>query len=169
MMARKADAVDRALALHGSHRDDPFEVLRRVGGREFAAIAGAIIAARVEKVPVILDGFAASPAAAVFHAVNPRSIIACLPICRPIRACAGRERLGLRRFSISAGPRRRRGAALAAGIVKAAALSLSGMAAAAAEPTLFLVCPSGDEKPAQTCASRALPLFRAVCIRNATR
>ena len=42
-----------------AHLNDPLEALRRLGGREFAAIAGAIIAARMERVPVVLDGPAA--------------------------------------------------------------------------------------------------------------
>ena len=51
--------------------------LRRVGGREFAACAGAIIAARAEKIPVILDGLAATAAAAILHAMNPAAIAHC--------------------------------------------------------------------------------------------
>ncbi len=71
MQARKAEVVDAALAFHGDALRDPLEALRRVGGREFAAIAGAILAARMQKIPVLLDGFAATAAAAVLHAANP--------------------------------------------------------------------------------------------------
>jgi nicotinate-nucleotide--dimethylbenzimidazole phosphoribosyltransferase len=45
-IARKRAAVDAALALHGAHCHDPFEALRRLGGREIAAMAGAMLAAR---------------------------------------------------------------------------------------------------------------------------
>ncbi len=41
--ARKAGVVDAALTLHGPHLDNPLEALRRVGGREFAAIAGVVL------------------------------------------------------------------------------------------------------------------------------
>ena len=106
MMRRKAEAVDAALALHGSHREDPLEVLRRVGGREFAAIAGAIIAARMEKVPVILDGFAATAAAAVLHARQSRHALDhCLLAQRPTEPghrAGGRTGSGSSRCSISA-------------------------------------------------------------------
>jgi nicotinate-nucleotide--dimethylbenzimidazole phosphoribosyltransferase len=125
--------VDTAVALHGSHRGDPFEVLRRVGGREFAAIAGAIIAARAEKVPVILDGFGAITAACVLHAVNPAILGHCLLAQRPTDPGLSRavERLGLEplldlRLAHGEGV----GSALVAGMVKAAALLSSGMAAA---------------------------------------
>jgi nicotinate-nucleotide--dimethylbenzimidazole phosphoribosyltransferase len=53
-------------------------VLRRLGGREFAAIAGAIISARSERIPVVLDGYPAVAAAAVLHAVNPDTIGHCV-------------------------------------------------------------------------------------------
>lgn len=133
MMRRKAEVVDAAVALHGSHRDDPFEVLRRVGGREFAAIAGAIIAARAEKVPVILDGHGSIAAAAVLHAINPDILGHCLLAQRPTDPglALAVEKLGLEplldlRLAHGEGV----GAALAAGVVKAAALLSSGMAAA---------------------------------------
>jgi nicotinate-nucleotide--dimethylbenzimidazole phosphoribosyltransferase len=61
-IVRKAAAVEAALALHGSACTDAFETLRRLGGREIAAMAGAILAARLARVPVLLDGFIASAA-----------------------------------------------------------------------------------------------------------
>ncbi len=52
----QVEFVDRALATHKSRLQSPLELLRRLGGRESAAIAGAIVAARLQRVPVILDG-----------------------------------------------------------------------------------------------------------------
>ena len=133
MQARKASVVDAALALHGANLDDPLEALRRVGGREFAAIAGAILAARMQKVPVLLDGFAATAAAAVLHAANPAALDHCLLAslsAEPSHAPAT-ERLGLRPLlDLDMSHAEGVGAALAAGLVKAAALTSSGMAAA---------------------------------------
>lgn len=57
---------------------DPLEILRQLGGRETAAVAGAILAARVQKVPVLLDGYAACAAAAIVRAVEPGAIDHCL-------------------------------------------------------------------------------------------
>lgn len=133
MMRRKAEAVDAAVALHRSRAGDPFEILRLVGGREFAAIAGAIIAARAEKVPVILDGFAAIAAACVLHAVNPAILGHCLLAQRPTDPGLARaaEKLGLEPLlDLQLAHGEGVGAALAAGVVKAAALLSSGMAAA---------------------------------------
>ena len=77
-MGRKAAAVDAALAFHHGELVDPLSILARLGGREIAAMLGAIIAARQQKIPVIIDGFVATSAAAIAHAVNPRAIDHCL-------------------------------------------------------------------------------------------
>jgi nicotinate-nucleotide--dimethylbenzimidazole phosphoribosyltransferase len=77
-LARKADAVRRGLRLHRDHLEDPLQVLRRLGGRELAAIAGAILAARLARVPVILDGYVVTAAAAVLEALQPGALDHCL-------------------------------------------------------------------------------------------
>ena len=61
-IARKAAVVARGLALH---RDAtaPLEWLRRVGGFEIAALAGAYVAAAQCGMPVLVDGFIATAAA----------------------------------------------------------------------------------------------------------
>ena len=77
-LARKADVVDRALALHRAELDHPLDILARLGGREICAMLGALVAARHQKVPVIIDGYVATAAAAIAHAVNPAAINHCL-------------------------------------------------------------------------------------------
>jgi nicotinate-nucleotide--dimethylbenzimidazole phosphoribosyltransferase len=64
-LARKTDVVARGLALHDT--TDPLNALRCLGGRELAAMAGAIAAARAHRIPVILDGFICSAAAATLE------------------------------------------------------------------------------------------------------
>lgn len=133
MIARKAASVDAALAFHGKNLKDPFEVLRRVGGREFAAIAGAILAARMQKVAVVLDGFAATAAAAVLHTAHPAALDHCLAghvSSEPGHAKA-LEKLGMKPvLDLQMSHGEATGAGLALGVVKAAALVHSGMAAA---------------------------------------
>mgnify|MGYP001092220329 CR=1 FL=1 len=130
-LKRKADAVRRAVELHSSHLKDPLELLRRLGGREIAAMAGAILAARMQKVPVIIDGFVATSAAAVLHAADPSALDHCL--LGHVSAEPGHrrviERLGMRPvLDLDMRLGEGTGAALAAGIVKAAALCHTGMA-----------------------------------------
>ncbi len=77
-LARKADAVDRALAFHRGELDHPLKILARLGGREFAGMLGAVMAARHRRIPVIVDGFVATAAVAVAHAVNPAALDHCV-------------------------------------------------------------------------------------------
>lgn len=130
-LKRKADAARRAVELHSAHSKDPLELLRRLGGREIAAMAGAILAARMQKVPVIIDGFVATSAAAVLHAADPSALDHCL--LGHVSAEPGHrrviERLGMRPvLDLDMRLGEGTGAALAAGIVRAAALCHTGMA-----------------------------------------
>lgn len=130
-LARKADAVSRGLALHADRLADPLEVLRCLGGRELAAMAGAIARARVERVPVVLDGFICTASAAVLEKAVAGSLDHCIAGHvsaegghGPLLAALGKEpllNLGLRLGEGS-------GAALALGVVKGALACHSGMA-----------------------------------------
>jgi nicotinate-nucleotide--dimethylbenzimidazole phosphoribosyltransferase len=73
-VAHKAAVVGRGLACHADALGDPLEVLRRLGGREIAAMAGAIVATRAMRVPVLLDGFVAGAAAAVLQCLEPSAL-----------------------------------------------------------------------------------------------
>ena len=77
-LAAKCRAVADAVARHVPLARDPFELLRRLGGLELAAIAGAVMAARLGRVPVVLDGFASTAAAAVLFAVDPQALDHCI-------------------------------------------------------------------------------------------
>ena len=130
-LERKRAAVVAALAHHAGHLADPFEVLRRLGGREVAAIVGAILAARMNRVAVIVDGYVATSAAAVLYAFDPHAVDHCL--FGHVSAEPG-HRVALERMGkvplLDLGMRlgEGTGAALAAGIVKAAAQVHAGMA-----------------------------------------
>ncbi|MBH0238886.1 nicotinate-nucleotide--dimethylbenzimidazole phosphoribosyltransferase [Methylobrevis albus] len=130
-LARKRAAVAAAVARIGDARKDPLEVLRRIGGREIAAMAGAILAARFEQVPVIIDGFVATAAATILHAMAPGALDHCL-IGHISAEHAHREavrRLG-KRPVLDLGMRlgEGSGAAMAAAVVKGAAAIHAGMA-----------------------------------------
>jgi len=77
-LARKIAAVEAAVALHKPHLADPLELMRRLGGREIAAMAGAILAARMQHIPVVLDGYVVCAAAAILHALDPSTLDHCL-------------------------------------------------------------------------------------------
>ncbi len=77
-LRRKVDVVRRGLDRHADALDDPFEVMRRLGGLELAAITGAVIACRMGRTPVILDGFTTTAAAAVLAAIEPSLLDHCV-------------------------------------------------------------------------------------------
>src|SRR5579862_6544009 len=77
-LKNKRAVVAAAVARHRRNPGDPFETLRQLGGLEFAAMAGAILAARMGRVPVVLDGFSAGAAAAILHAIDPHGIDHCV-------------------------------------------------------------------------------------------
>ncbi len=77
-VAHKAEIVDMALQRHHAHVDSAFELLRRLGGRELAALAGAVLAARLRRIPVLLDGFVATAAAATLLRDQPQALMHCL-------------------------------------------------------------------------------------------
>ena len=127
-LTRKAKAVAAGVALH---KGDALEVLRCLGGREIAAMAGAMLAARHLRIPVLLDGFIACTAAAVLHQAAKGALDHCLAGHLSAEAAHGRllAKLGKEPL-LSLGLRlgEGSGAALAIGIVKAAAACHSGMA-----------------------------------------
>lgn len=77
-MVRKIAVVEAGLARHREAIGTPFEVLRRLGGRELAAIAGAVVAARLMGVPVVLDGFICCASVAPIAAACPDILAHCL-------------------------------------------------------------------------------------------
>ena len=130
-LKRKADAVRAAVALHREQLSDPLEVLRRLGGREIAAMAGAILAARIQRTPVVLDGFVVCSAAAVLHALDPTALDHCLAghVSAENAHVEALRRLGKTPI-LNLGMRlgEGSGAALAVGILKAAVACHNGMA-----------------------------------------
>ena len=126
----KAAVVASAVQRVGEE-DDPLQLLRRLGGYEFAAMCGAILAARLARVPVLLDGYMTAAAAAILHAVRPDAIGHCLAghaSAEPGHARA-LERLGLEPL-LNLGMRlgEGSGAALATAVVRAAVATHNGMA-----------------------------------------
>ena len=97
MNQQRVDIVTNALKTHRGHLSDPLEALRCLGGRELAACVGAIIAARQQGIPVLVDGFATTIAAGIVHAINPLGIdhVMAAHVTRRPAHEAALERLGM--------------------------------------------------------------------------
>jgi nicotinate-nucleotide--dimethylbenzimidazole phosphoribosyltransferase len=128
-LTRKRAAVDAALALH--RIDDPLLCLARLGGRELAAMAGAVLEARRRRIPVLLDGYVATAAAAVLAKARPGALDHCLAAHCSAEPAHGRllERLGLQPLlNLNMRLGEASGAALAICLVRAAIACHTGMA-----------------------------------------
>jgi nicotinate-nucleotide--dimethylbenzimidazole phosphoribosyltransferase len=128
-LARKAEAVDAAVARHAT--DDPWLLAMRLGGRELAAILGAVLAARRHRIPVLLDGFVCTAAAAPLALLHADGLAHCRAAHVSAEAAHRRllERLGLRplldlRMRLGEAS----GAALAVLLARAALACHAGMA-----------------------------------------
>lgn len=129
-LANKTRVVAEGVELHQG-QGDGVETLRRLGGRELAAMAGAIARARSLRIPVILDGFICTAAAACLEHTRKGALDHCVAGHLSAEGAHGRLldaldkqpllSLGLRLGEASGG-------ALAISIVKAALECHSGMA-----------------------------------------
>lgn len=130
-LARKEAAVAAGLATHEGQLDDPLEVLRRLGGREIAAMTGAYLAARHHGVPVVLDGFISCAAAAVLHKANPGALDHCIAGHLSAEGAHGRllDAIGKAPLlSLNMRLGEGSGAALALSVIKGAVACHNGMA-----------------------------------------
>ena len=130
-VSRKIEVIDRAIDRHAAETTDSLDALRRVGGRELAAIAGAVLAARYARTPVILDGYVATAAAAVLHGLDAGALDHCIaghvsaePGHVRVLAALGQEPLISLGMRLGEGS----GAAVALGIVRGAVAAHTGLA-----------------------------------------
>jgi nicotinate-nucleotide--dimethylbenzimidazole phosphoribosyltransferase len=130
-LRHKAEVVEAGVKLHRSATSDPLDILRRLGGRELVAIAGAIVGARLARVPILLDGFICTAAAAPLAAVRPDALDHCQ--AAHVSTEPGHRRL-LRQLDkeplLDLGMRlgEASGAVLAVAVLRAAAACHAGMA-----------------------------------------
>ncbi|MER9428212.1 nicotinate-nucleotide--dimethylbenzimidazole phosphoribosyltransferase [Mesorhizobium sp. M0408] len=73
-LVRKIVAIEAGLKRHAPALADPLKIAAALGGRELAAILGATLAARHLGVPVLLDGFVCTAAAAPLAALHPAGL-----------------------------------------------------------------------------------------------
>ncbi|MCT8002505.1 nicotinate-nucleotide--dimethylbenzimidazole phosphoribosyltransferase [Sphingomonas sanguinis] len=130
-LSRKTAAVTDGLTLHRAHLTSAFEILRRLGGREIAAMAGAVLAARARRVPVVIDGFIGTAAIAPLAMADPAIADHCLAghcSAEPGHALL-LSRLGLEPIlSLNMRLGEGSGAAVAVQIIRAAIAAHDGMA-----------------------------------------
>lgn len=130
-LSNKARVVAEGVARHQADIKDGLDALRRVGGRELAAMAGAILAARLKRIPVLLDGYVCTSAAATLEATAKGALDHCQvghasaePGHRRLLERIGKQPLLDLGMRLGEGS----GAAVAVGVVRAAVACHAGMA-----------------------------------------
>ena len=128
-LVRKRAVVEAGVERHSYAT--PMQILARLGGRELAGMAGAIAAARAHSIPVILDGFICTAAAATLAESTAGALDHVVAGHLSEEGGHGRllEKLGktpLLSFGLRLGEGS--GAALAIGVLKGALACHSGMA-----------------------------------------
>ena len=77
-LKKKISVIRAGLKLHGRNFNNPCKILSAFGGREMAAIAGSVIAARILGIPVLLDGFISTASAATLTLFKKNILDNCL-------------------------------------------------------------------------------------------
>ena len=71
-LGHKISVIEQALRVNRPNASDPVDVLSKVGGFEIAGMAGLVLGAAAQRIPVVIDGFISTAAAAIAAAINPR-------------------------------------------------------------------------------------------------
>ncbi len=127
----KAQVIEAGIAANPLARHDGVQALRCLGGRELAAMAGAIVRARSLRIPVILDGFICCAAAACLQNISKTALDHCIAGHKSAEAAHAKllkmiDKEALLSLGLRLGEGS--GAALAISILKAAVACHSGMA-----------------------------------------
>ncbi len=70
-LQRKVRVVEQALEINAPDSKDPLDILAKVGGFEIGGIAGVILGAAANRIPVVLDGFIAGAGALLAVGLHP--------------------------------------------------------------------------------------------------
>ncbi|MGI8386659.1 nicotinate-nucleotide--dimethylbenzimidazole phosphoribosyltransferase [Robertmurraya sp. P23] len=68
----KIDVIKQAIKVNQPNREDGIDVLAKVGGLEIGGMAGVMLAAAANRVPVVVDGYISTAAAVIAATLEPR-------------------------------------------------------------------------------------------------
>jgi nicotinate-nucleotide--dimethylbenzimidazole phosphoribosyltransferase len=73
VLQNKIKVIEDAILINKPDPSDPFDVLAKLGGAEIGGIAGLIIGAAVNKIPVVIDGFISTAGALIAYCIEPKT------------------------------------------------------------------------------------------------
>ena len=72
-LKNKIRVIKEGLKINAPDKNDPIDVLSKVGGFEIGGLAGIILASAAKKIPIVIDGFISGAAALVAYHLAPKS------------------------------------------------------------------------------------------------
>jgi nicotinate-nucleotide--dimethylbenzimidazole phosphoribosyltransferase len=70
-LARKISVIEQALAVNQPDAEDALDVVQKIGGLEIAGLAGVMLAAAQQRIPIVVDGFISTAAAMIAVGLAP--------------------------------------------------------------------------------------------------
>ncbi len=72
-LRNKIIVIEDSIALNKPDAKDPVDVLSKVGGAEIGGIAGLVIGAAMNRIPVVIDGFISTAGALIAYCIEPKT------------------------------------------------------------------------------------------------
>lgn len=76
---RKIQAIKKAIEVNKPNKEDPIDVLAKVGGLDIAGLVGAFLGGAIYHIPIVIDGFICAVAALVAARIEPKSLDYMMP------------------------------------------------------------------------------------------
>jgi nicotinate-nucleotide--dimethylbenzimidazole phosphoribosyltransferase len=70
-LIRKAHVIEDAIRLNRPDPTDAIDVLSKVGGTEIGGIAGLVLGAAAQRIPIVIDGFISTAGALIAYTIEP--------------------------------------------------------------------------------------------------
>ncbi len=78
-LQKKVNVIKQAIIKHRPKKEDPIDVLSKVGGYDIAGLVGVFLGGAAAKVPIVMDGFISSVAALIAIRIEPKVLEYILP------------------------------------------------------------------------------------------
>lgn len=72
-LAKKIAAIKKAIAINEPDKNNPLDVLSKVGGLDIAGLTGVFLGGAIFKIPIVIDGFISSVSALLAARLNPKT------------------------------------------------------------------------------------------------
>jgi nicotinate-nucleotide--dimethylbenzimidazole phosphoribosyltransferase len=72
-LKNKIKVIEEAISINKPNPSNPLDVLSKVGGAEIGGIAGLILGAAAQRIPVVIDGFISTAGALIAYCLKPKT------------------------------------------------------------------------------------------------